>query len=317
MACIGCHAHDKRGHGPQPAQADRMSAPPVRQDAVKSRFRAAMSYSLSNSRIFCLCRCWVLAELLLRLYYTPQQVQRLVKILQFDHPIADFLHRQEDFVGLLLGPIAEAGPPPGVVQDGPEPLQPAFQLGKHPMGDGAERVGNACLQPAFQLLGVDAVVDELLADVVEGVGQSQHFLRVLRQLVSVPSTRSSRKALCRAENRPARRRPAPPVGWRPVRAGRPRSLRLNSSRASTSRVSVISCIIASNRCRNTNSRDSNIVRNCSGVTTSRIQRSLLATFGPRPRSQRSAAFTLTNSFCPGFNPFRNSSTASTRLKSVG
>ena len=35
------------------------------------------------------------------------------------------------------------------------------------------------LQPVLQLLGVDAVVDQLLADVVERLGQAQHLLGAL------------------------------------------------------------------------------------------------------------------------------------------
>ena len=51
-----------------------------------------------------------------------------------------------------------------------------IQLGIHLLADGAERFGDAALKAVPELLGVDAVVDELFADVVEAFGDAQNFL---------------------------------------------------------------------------------------------------------------------------------------------
>ncbi len=42
-----------------------------------------------------------------------------------------------------------------------------------------QRPGDAPLEPILQFLGVDAVVLQLFADVVKGLGQAEHFLGAL------------------------------------------------------------------------------------------------------------------------------------------
>ena len=62
-----------------------------------------------------------------------------------------------------------------IVQSRLQFFDAAIQIGKHRIDDAVQRLGNVALQPVLQLRRVDAVIDELLVDVVERFGDAQDF----------------------------------------------------------------------------------------------------------------------------------------------
>ena len=245
-------------------------------------------------------------ELFLRLNYTPEEVERLVKILQFDHPIADFPHRQDDFVGLLLGKIAQIGAFCEVVEGRPKPVNPAFKLGEHRIGDRPERISDAILEAGNAArrcrFGCSPVASECRRSPRASPKTSWVPLLARRER-SLDSNRSQRQLPGRA-SRPYRRSP---VSCLAAGGGRD-SLERESSQQIPRPGHLLNQLTRAAAAKQARGlRESHAV--VRGATTSSVHRSLAETFGWRLRLHRSAALALTVIFWPGFSPNSLSSIA--------
>ena len=128
----------------------------------------------------------MLAQLILQLNYITEHFHHLIIILQFYHPVKHVPHGKQDGIGLFLGVLASCRSEFRVLQSRLQGVQPAFQFRKHFPADFLERIGNARLQSLLEFLGIDAIIDQLHADVIDGLGHSQSFLGIFAAIRERP-----------------------------------------------------------------------------------------------------------------------------------
>ena len=151
----------------------------------------AHSESSNRSRTFRFCRSRTCScKRFLRRNDRSQHVDRLVEAFQLQHLIADLRHRHQDRVRLLAGPAARAAtaPSPDAVK---QRLEPPIAFGEHLLADLPQRIGDVVLQAYPQFFGVDAIVDQFLANVVESRRPRRGFLASSSRRSVAPARRAS------------------------------------------------------------------------------------------------------------------------------